>query len=84
MLPGLYCRLKEIGVEIPPGTGDFLAAVEEMNRERNERILDEAVEIAGMLNGIGIEPVAAERRSLILSRKSIRAGAAAIFATSIC
>jgi hypothetical protein len=60
MLPGLYrrlSRLKEIGVEIPPDTADFLAAVEEMNRERNERILDEAVEIAGMLNAIGIEPV---------------------------
>ncbi len=57
MLPGLYRRFKEIGVEIPADIGDFLAAVEEMNRERNERILDEAVEIARMLNGIGVAPV---------------------------
>ena len=57
VLPGLYRRLKEIGVEIPPGTNEFLAAVEEMNRERNERILDEAVDIARMLNEIGVEPV---------------------------
>ena len=57
MLPGLSRRLKEIGVETPPGTGDFLTAVEEMNCERNERILDEAVAIARMLNCIGIEPV---------------------------
>jgi hypothetical protein len=57
MLPGVYRRLKETGVEIPPDTAEFLAAVEEMNRERNERIVDEAVAIARLLNGIGIEPV---------------------------
>jgi hypothetical protein len=57
MLPGLYRRLQEIGVKVPTDTSDFLATVEDLNRERNERILDEAVEIARMLNGIGIEPV---------------------------
>jgi Uncharacterised nucleotidyltransferase len=57
MLPGLYRRMKGLGEEVPAETGVFLQAVEDMNRERNERILDDALAIARVLNEIGIEPV---------------------------
>ncbi len=56
VLPALRSRLAEIGITIPPRLEEFLAAVEEMNQERNERILDEARAIAESLNAIGIEP----------------------------
>src|SRR5271165_3197596 len=41
---------------VPPATEAFLAAVEEMNEERNAQILDDARAIAESLNAIGIEP----------------------------
>lgn len=56
VLPGLRCRLAEIGIAIPPRIEEFLAAVQEMNQERNEQILDEARAIAESLNALGIEP----------------------------
>ena len=56
-VPALNCRLREIPIASPPEVSDFLAIVEEMNRERNERILDEARSIASLLNQPGIEPV---------------------------
>jgi hypothetical protein len=57
LLPGLHRRLNEIQLETPPDVDEFLVAVEGMNRERNERILDEAQSIARILNGMDIEPV---------------------------
>lgn len=57
LLPELRRRLREIPLEIPSEMDDFLAAVEDVNRQRNEQILDEATAIARVLNGVGIEPV---------------------------
>jgi Uncharacterised nucleotidyltransferase len=59
VLPGLYCRLGEIQWldQVPSEISHFLSAVERLNLERNERILDEARAIAELLNGIGVEPV---------------------------
>lgn len=56
LLPVLRRRLIEIGIPIPPRLEEFLAAVEEMNEERNAQILDDARAIAESLNAIGIEP----------------------------
>lgn len=57
LLPALGSRLCDRGDAIPRDVADFLVAVEDMNRERNERILDDARTIAGLLNQVGIEPV---------------------------
>lgn len=54
LLPQLAGRLQEA----PPEICGFVAAVRDLNRERNERILAEAWAIAHLLNGIDIEPVA--------------------------
>lgn len=74
LLPGLYRRLNDSGVKIPSDAADFLAAVEELNRERNERILDEAREIAKVLNAIDIEPVFLKGAAFLLERVYPSAG----------
>jgi hypothetical protein len=66
VLPALHERLEETGVKPPAEVGEFLAAVEEMNAERNARVLDEAVAIAEVLNAIGIEPVALKGAAFLI------------------
>jgi hypothetical protein len=53
VLPQLAHRLPEA----PPEILDFLADVQKLNRQRNERILDEASAIAQLSNGIDVQPV---------------------------
>ena len=66
VLPVLNRRLGEIGLKPPGEVAEFLAAVEELNGERNAQILEEAWAIARLLNGIGIEPVALKGVAFLL------------------
>jgi hypothetical protein len=67
LLPVLHQRLGEIGVKPPAEISDFLAEVEVLNGERNARIMEEAHAVAGLLNGIGIEPVALKGAAFLLA-----------------
>jgi hypothetical protein len=59
MIPALHARFQELGVltEIPADAKSFLAAVENLNLERNQQILSELAVVAYLLNQVGIEPV---------------------------
>ena len=67
LLPALHQRLNENGVRVPAEISDFLALVEELNAERNARILEEAWEIARLLNAVGIEPLALKGAAILLA-----------------
>lgn len=58
VLPTLAAVLNE-GVDIcaPPEISDFLSAVLELNRQRNQHIWQDLKATARLLNGVGIEPV---------------------------
>jgi hypothetical protein len=59
LLPLLHSRINqcELGPAVPPDIVEFLSAVEELNGERNSRILNEVKLAARLLNQVGIEPV---------------------------
>lgn len=67
VLPALYRRLGEVGLRPPAEIAEFLAAVEELNCERNTRILEEMWTIASLLNQVGIEPVALKGAAFLLT-----------------
>lgn len=67
LLPALHQRLREIGVNPPAEVSEFLAQVEDLNRERNAQIRGEAWAVAGLLNRIGIEPVVLKGTALLLT-----------------
>jgi len=57
--PLLHSRINqlELGPAVPPDISKFLFAVEELNQERNNLILNEVRLAARLLNEVGIEPV---------------------------
>jgi putative nucleotidyltransferase-like protein len=59
LLPLLHTRVNQLqlGPTVPPDVVDFLAAVEDLNRERNSAILNEVKFAARLLNEVGIEPI---------------------------
>lgn len=59
VLPSLHAALVKRGgaSRIPPEVAGFLKSVEDLNRERNEFILDETLHIIGHLNAGGIQPI---------------------------
>jgi len=59
VLPTLYSRLQALKwlENAPPEIAEFLRSVQELNFERNVRILAEVAAAAKLLNDIGIEPV---------------------------
>ena len=67
VLPAVRQRLGEVGVQPPPEIAGFLEAVESLNCERNERILDEMRDVASLLNEAGIEPVALKGAAFLLT-----------------
>jgi hypothetical protein len=67
LLPSLHQRLGEAGVELPVEISDFLAEVEDLNRERNAQILGEAWAVAELLNRIGVEPVVLKGAAFLLA-----------------
>ena len=62
VLPALYGRL-----EAPAEVSDFLEAVHELNRERNQQLLDEIEQHACLLNQAGIEPVLLKGSAYLVS-----------------
>jgi hypothetical protein len=74
ILPGLHHRLGEIGLRTPPEIGEFLAAVEDLNGERNVRILEETRAVGLLLNAAGIEPVALKGAAFLLAEVYPRPG----------
>ena len=67
LLPALHSHLSETGFQPPPHIADFLAVVEDLNAERNSRILEELLDIGRLLNGIGLEPVALKGAAFLLA-----------------
>lgn len=67
VLPSLHSRLGEIGIRPPSEIQDFLALVEDLNAQRNQRIVSEMLAIGRLLNGIGIEPVALKGGAFLLA-----------------
>jgi hypothetical protein len=59
LLPLLNTRFTQLQLSprIPPDVADFLSAVEDLNRERNDHILNEVKFAAQLLNEAGIEPI---------------------------
>jgi hypothetical protein len=59
LLPLLHSRINELelGSIVPLDIIEFLFAVEDLNHERNSRMLDEVKFAGRLLNEIGIEPV---------------------------
>ena len=59
ILPLLQSRINqhELGAALPPEVAAFLSAVEDLNRERNDHILNEVKFAARLLNEVGIEPI---------------------------
>lgn len=67
LLPALHNHFTGIGLEPPPQISDFLALVEDLNGERNRRIIGEMLVIGRLLNAIGIEPVALKGAAFLLT-----------------
>ena len=67
VLPSLSHRLAEIGLVPPADIAEYLAAVEDLNCQRNTRILEELREISWLLNRVGIEPVALKGAAFLLA-----------------
>jgi hypothetical protein len=74
LLPALHQRLSENGIKAPAEVADFLALVEDLNAERNARILDEMWGIARLLNAVGIEPLALKGAAILLGGMYPRPG----------
>ena len=55
----LYLQLKRSGLlsELPPDFVEYMKEFADLNRERNHRIIDQAIEISKLLNEYGITPV---------------------------
>ncbi len=69
VLPILGHRAKVIGIHdlLPVEIRTLLTVVQNSNGERNRWTLDEAVEVAKLLNAIGIQPVALKGLAYLLS-----------------
>ncbi len=67
VLPAMHQRLDEVGVQAPPEIARFLEGVEDLNCERNMRILEEIRDVACLLNEAGIEPVALKGAAFLLT-----------------
>ncbi|MFC1452242.1 nucleotidyltransferase family protein, partial [Verrucomicrobiota bacterium] len=55
----LYCALRNKGLldVLPPDLLPYLEAVHELNGDRNRRLIDQAFEVAAILNRAGVEPI---------------------------
>jgi hypothetical protein len=67
LLPALHSRVVDLGIQPPPEVAEFLAHVEELNGERNARLVSEMLAVGRLLNGIGIEPVALKGAAFLVS-----------------
>lgn len=47
----------ELTALLPSDLIDYFEGMETLNRQRNDQIRDQAIEIAGILNGIGVTPI---------------------------
>jgi hypothetical protein len=50
-------RSKDIVDAVPADVVDFFEGIAALNRQRNERLQTEAIELAAILNGVGVVPV---------------------------
>jgi hypothetical protein len=68
LLPTLWQRVRTFGLTstLPAEIQELLATTESLNGERNQRILEEAVSVAGLMNTIGIRPVALKGLAYLL------------------
>ncbi|MBV8551221.1 MAG: nucleotidyltransferase family protein [Acidobacteriaceae bacterium] len=69
ILPALHDSLTALNLtpHLPADVADFLSAVKELNRERNQRILAQARAAIEALNRAGIEPVALKGLACLLA-----------------
>ncbi len=59
VFPALYLQLKRAGLltELPTDLMDYMESYTSQNRDRNQQILDQAHQVAALLNKQGINPV---------------------------
>ncbi len=57
--PTLWTELRSCGLtgHLPPDVRDYLDEVHRLNSLRNEHLREQAIEVAGAFNSIGVEPV---------------------------
>jgi hypothetical protein len=69
LLPALYPRLRDRSVlsNLPGDVADALQVIYGLNLERNQVILSQAQAVIGLLNSVGIEPIALKGLAYLLS-----------------
>jgi len=60
LTPALYCALRGKGLLhlVPADLRDYLDTIHSLNQQRNRRLVEQAYEVAGILNRLEIEPIA--------------------------
>jgi hypothetical protein len=57
--PSLYCMCRNKGLlpRLPEDLQDYLESIYLLNLERNQALREQAIEVVGLLNQVGIEPI---------------------------